>query len=116
MAVLVTASITCDNQDHSIDILSNKIDILVNLTHNKSGNIETNLQLLTTQMTTIQHKIKELKGKKEEFQDKIEQFKLTIKSLVQAFKNLTSKDPNAPPDNCNQVLYPLLRSCQEIKA
>ena len=31
---------------------------------------------------------------KEDFQDKIEQFKLTIKSLVQAFKNLTSKDPN----------------------
>ena len=64
MAVLVTASTTCDNQQNSIDILSNKIDMLVNLTYNKSGNIETNLQLLTTQMTTIQHKIKELKGKK----------------------------------------------------
>ena len=61
MTVLVTASITCDNQQNSIDILSNKIDMLVNLTHNKSGNIETNLQPITTQMTTIQHKIKELK-------------------------------------------------------
>ena len=64
MTVLVTASTTCDNQQNSIDILSNKIDMLVNLTHNKSGNIETNLQLLTTQMITIQHKIKELKCKK----------------------------------------------------
>ena len=44
MAVLVIASTTCDNQQyHSITIFTNNINMLVNLTHDKSCNIDTNL-------------------------------------------------------------------------
>ena len=126
MAVLLTASTstTCDTSQlqKSIDALTDKIDMLVNLTLTLVNPIplkkdicscKNNVQAIESNTQDIE----ELYAENEDFEDQIEQFKLITNFLVQAFKNFTRPEPppTPPPDNCNDVVFPPPKSCQEIK-
>ena len=122
MAVLVTASTstTCDNSQlvKSIAALTDKIDMLINLTQSfvdpippikdvgkDSCSCENNTQAIEDNTEEIE----ELKIKNEEFEDQIKYLNRTTQFLVQAFKNLTRQ-----PDYC-EIFFPPPKSCQEIK-
>ena len=125
MTVLVIASTststTCDTSQlqKSIDALTDKIDMLVNLTLTvvdpippkpiiPKDNCSCNSNAKAIENNT--QDIEELYSKNEELEDQIEQFKLTINLLVEAFDNFTKT-----PDICNGTVFPSLKSCQEIK-
>ena len=132
MTVLVTASTststTCDTSQlqESIDALTDKIDMLVNLTLTlvdpipPSKDVPKDICSCKNNAQAIENNtqdIEELYAKNEDFEDQIEQLKLTMKFLFRAFKNFTRPEPQPtpPPDNCNDVVFPLPKSCQEIK-
>ena len=130
MAVLVIASTstTCDTSQlqKSIDTLTDKINMLVNLTLTlvnpipATKNVPKDICSCKNNAQAIENNtqdIEELYSKNEEFEDQIEQLKLTMKFLFRAFNNFTRPEPppTPPPDNCNDVVFPPPRSCQEIK-